>query len=65
MAVTAHGDNFKDSVLSCYKLNPAQIIAVGVNCIAPHAVETLLKEITDIPLIVYANSGEKYDPNLG
>ncbi|XP_044255749.1 homocysteine S-methyltransferase 1-like [Tribolium madens] len=62
---TAHGDNFKDAATSCYKLNPDQIIAVGVNCIAPHAVEPLLKEITGIPLIVYANSGEKYDPDLG
>ncbi|KAJ3646430.1 hypothetical protein Zmor_024018 [Zophobas morio] len=62
---TAHGDNFKDTVTSCYKLNPDQIIAVGVNCIAPHAVEPLIKEVTDIPLIVYANSGEKYDSALG
>ncbi|RZB38884.1 homocysteine S-methyltransferase 1 [Asbolus verrucosus] len=63
--LTAHGDNFKDAAVSCYKLNPNQIIAVGVNCIAPHAVEALLREITGMPLIVYANSGEKYDPDLG
>jgi homocysteine S-methyltransferase len=62
---TVYGDNFQESAIFCYKLNPNQIIAVGVNCIAPHAVESLLRGINDIPLIVYANSGEKYDPDLG
>jgi homocysteine S-methyltransferase len=43
----------------------AQVAAVGVNCTAPDFIESLLKigrKATDKPLIVYPNSGEKYDP---
>ncbi|KAJ8940415.1 hypothetical protein NQ318_009344 [Aromia moschata] len=67
---TAHGDNFQTAAIECYNSNPNQIVAVGVNCIAPHVVEDLIKDInknreTPIPLIVYANSGEHYNPETG
>ncbi|KAK1138098.1 hypothetical protein K0M31_002584 [Melipona bicolor] len=61
------GSNFQEVVLSCYrKALPGQIIAVGVNCIAPKDVTPLLKNINTgsanefIPLIAYPNSGEIY-----
>lgn len=63
----ADGSNFQETAMRCYKnALPGQIVAIGVNCIAPQRVTTLLKDInlnnTDdfIPLIVYPNSGEKY-----
>ena len=42
-----------------------QIVAVGVNCTAPQHIESLLTELraaTGKPLVVYPNSGERYDP---
>ncbi|XP_043472087.1 homocysteine S-methyltransferase YbgG-like [Leptopilina heterotoma] len=64
----ADGSNFKETAIRCYKKAlPGQILAIGVNCIAPKVVTPLLRGInsdTDsnsfIPLIVYPNSGEKY-----
>jgi homocysteine S-methyltransferase len=41
-----------------------QVIAVGVNCTAPHHVEELLSTaatVTAKPLVAYPNSGEVYD----
>lgn len=61
------GTDFQELAIQCFKESQlGQIIAVGVNCIAPQYVTPLLKGInkegsTDfIPLIVYPNSGEKY-----
>ncbi|XP_074037589.1 betaine-homocysteine S-methyltransferase [Leptinotarsa decemlineata] len=67
---TASGDNFETTAVEIYKSNPSQIIAVGVNCLAPHIVESLIRNINadrdePIPLIVYANSGENYNPTSG
>ncbi|XP_012229305.2 homocysteine S-methyltransferase-like [Linepithema humile] len=63
----ADGGNFQEIAVRCYKnALPGQIIAIGVNCIAPYLVTTLFKGInkgsTDdlIPLVVYPNSGERY-----
>lgn len=62
----ADGSDFQETAVRCYKnALPGQIIAIGVNCIAPHLITTLFKGInkgTDdfIPLVVYPNSGEKY-----
>ncbi|TWT06298.1 homocysteine S-methyltransferase [Planococcus sp. CPCC 101016] len=42
-----------------------QAAAIGVNCSAPHIIESLIKEVksrTAKPIIVYPNSGEEYDP---
>ena len=43
-----------------------QVVAVGINCTAPRFVEELIDEIsrhTDKPIIVYPNSGERFDPD--
>lgn len=42
----------------------SNILALGLNCTAPHYIEGLLKklaEVTDKPLLTYPNSGEIYD----
>ncbi|KAK5646297.1 hypothetical protein RI129_004761 [Pyrocoelia pectoralis] len=67
----ANGDNFQKVAQKCYDLNPRQIVAVGLNCLAPKLVESLLKDINvnrstnPVPLIVYPNSGETYTVDLG
>lgn len=41
-----------------------QVVALGINCIALDAVEAALKTLsalTNLPLVVYPNSGEQYD----
>nr|XP_022918716.1 uncharacterized protein LOC111427705 [Onthophagus taurus] len=66
----ASGENFKETVLYCYNLNPDQLVAIGTNCVSPVFVEELLSEVHSdksiaIPLIVYANSGEDYSKEKG
>jgi homocysteine S-methyltransferase len=42
----------------------SQVVAVGVNCVAPHLVEGLLARMrasTSLPLVVYPNAGETWD----
>ncbi|MHB8459124.1 MAG: homocysteine S-methyltransferase, partial [Candidatus Limnocylindrales bacterium] len=42
-----------------------RVIAIGVNCTAPEHVDELLaraRSVTDRPLVVYPNSGERWDP---
>ncbi|XP_051160633.1 uncharacterized protein LOC127281140 [Leptopilina boulardi] len=65
----ADGSNFQETAIQCYnRSQPNQILAIGVNCLLPKIVTSLFKGINSeardfIPLIVYANSGEKYFPN--
>jgi homocysteine S-methyltransferase len=40
--------------------NP-QVVAVGVNCTAPHFVPGLIGQIASLPAVVYPNSGEIWD----
>lgn len=43
-----------------------QVAAIGINCSAPHLIESLIKEVksrTAKPIIVYPNSGEEYNPS--
>ncbi|CAK9832854.1 Homocysteine S-methyltransferase 1 [Anthophora retusa] len=61
------GTNFQEIATRCYKMAlPGQIIAVGVNCLAPKDVTPLLRNINKdranefIPLIAYPNDGEMY-----
>lgn len=66
----AYGDDFKETARYCYDLNPNQLVAVGVNCLAPRLVESLITGINDdrkvaIPIIAYPNSGESYKVELG
>lgn len=70
----AEGDDFKTAALRCYRnALPGQLIAVGVNCIAPKYITPLIKGINNanataeefVPLVIYANSGENYIPEEG
>jgi homocysteine S-methyltransferase len=41
-----------------------QVVAVGINCVNPSYVEgllTRLRDVTELPLVVYPNSGETWD----
>ncbi|XP_043263199.1 homocysteine S-methyltransferase 2-like [Colletes gigas] len=66
------GSNFQEVATHCYKTAlSGQIIAIGVNCLAPKDVSSLLKNINKngenefIPLIAYPNSGEIYSTTKG
>nr|CAH7721645.1 unnamed protein product [Callosobruchus chinensis] len=75
----AVGESFKQVARRCFELNPEQLVAVGINCCAPRLVESLITGINEpesgstsgcedqprIPLIVYPNSGENYDVQVG
>lgn len=67
----AHGESFQKVATKCWESNPDQLVAIGVNCCAPSFITDLIKGINDdrpedpIPLIVYPNSGEKYNPQIG
>ena len=67
----AHGESFQKVATKCWDSNPEQLVAVGVNCLGPSMVTKLISGINKrrgdnkIPLIVYPNSGEKYNPKLG
>lgn len=42
-----------------------QLIAIGLNCTAPHLIPSLIQQLqpaTSKPIVVYPNSGERYDP---
>lgn len=60
------GSDFRSVALSCYNSAiPGQLIAVGINCIAPNAVRSFFQGFNCdnkpfVPLIVYPNSGETY-----
>ena len=57
------GGLLRDAVRAC-SLEP-RVAAVGVNCTAPEHIRSLIHEArmgTDKPILVYPNSGEKYDP---
>ncbi len=60
---TVHGE----SMLACVEEleDSLQIIAIGLNCLAPELVTPLLRHLrhaTTKKLIVYPNSGEQWDP---
>ncbi|MFN0099514.1 MAG: homocysteine S-methyltransferase [Gemmatimonadaceae bacterium] len=55
-----------DAIAECVRFLDAepQVVAIGVNCVAPALVAPLIREIaagTDKPIIVYPNSGEVWD----
>jgi homocysteine S-methyltransferase len=57
-----HGESFAECVALANRSE--QIMAVGLNCTAPRFVEALLKSasgVTQKPLLVYPNSGERWD----
>ncbi|XP_017764507.1 PREDICTED: homocysteine S-methyltransferase-like, partial [Eufriesea mexicana] len=66
------GSNWQEVATRCYKMAlPEQIVAIGVNCVAPKDVTPLLKNVNKgtgnefIPLIAYPNSGEIYSQSEG
>ncbi len=55
-----------DDIAECARVLDAepQVVAIGVNCVAPALVTSLVTEIrshTDKPIVVYPNSGEVWD----
>ncbi|GFT03450.1 homocysteine S-methyltransferase YbgG [Trichonephila clavipes] len=70
MHQTSHKEDIGISALTCMKMASSnQLVAVGVNCCPPEYAESLLRDINAVangyPLIVYPNSGEKWDSNIG
>lgn len=70
----ADGGIFQEAAVHCYRASPSQIVAVGVNCIDPRYVSSLLKGINVngsassrdfVPLIVYPNRGGSYSSTGG
>ncbi|KAI5705054.1 hypothetical protein M8J75_011454 [Diaphorina citri] len=59
----SNGESFTQVARTCYNMNPDQLIAVGVNCVRPLMVSPLIEQLKteNIPLVVYPNSGERYD----
>lgn len=56
------GTPIRDALAACADLD--RIAALGVNCTAPRFMRELISEIrahTDLPVVVYPNSGETYD----
>ena len=58
----SHGESFSDCVTLAQ--GSSQVVAVGLNCTAPEFATGLLESAgeTTIPLVVYPNSGEKWNP---
>ena len=58
----SQGERFSDCVKALEPFD--QVVALGVNCSAPHHISSLLRsasELTDKPMLTYPNSGETYD----
>ncbi|XP_075706396.1 betaine-homocysteine S-methyltransferase-like [Rhinoderma darwinii] len=68
MSATSFGETFDEAVNIAARSN--QLVAVGVNCCSPAFVGPLLtsankKQVRKIDWIVYPNSGEKWNHDLG
>lgn len=66
------GDHLADGTELEAALRPLaddpQIVALGVNCVAPHLVDSLIahvRAVTAKPVVVYPNSGEIYEAGSG
>lgn len=62
----ASGEPIRDAVLAIQ--HTPGLMALGVNCVPPENVESLLREISavsDLPLIAYPNRGGIWDPDSG
>ncbi|KAI5705189.1 hypothetical protein M8J75_012822 [Diaphorina citri] len=62
---TSHGELISSAVTSCLLANPDQIQAIGVNCVRPSHVSTLVRCIKQshptVQSIVYPNKGGVWD----
>ncbi len=57
-----HGETIEDCARAVVGI--PSLVAVGVNCTAPHHIEGLvvrLRRVTDLPIVVYPNAGERYE----
>ncbi|CAB3381337.1 Hypothetical predicted protein [Cloeon dipterum] len=65
----SEGTLIKDAAAECWQIACAQLEAIGVNCVHPAYVSSLLKSIKEanssIPLVAYPNSGEQYIAGKG
>ncbi|MFC1688508.1 homocysteine S-methyltransferase [Pseudomonadota bacterium] len=61
-ACLSHGELFSDAAKSAEQSD--QVVGVGMNCTAPEFISSLLDsaDTASIPLIVYPNSGEQWNP---
>lgn len=60
------GTPIEDAVAVCGAVR--SLVAMGVNCTAPKYIAGLIERIvtvTELPVVVYPNSGEGYDPATG
>jgi homocysteine S-methyltransferase len=60
------GQSVKEAALVA--LSSPQVCAVGINCVDPELVESALRqlrELTDLPLVVYANGGGTWNAESG
>uniref|UniRef100_A0A1B6EYQ3 Hcy-binding domain-containing protein n=1 Tax=Cuerna arida TaxID=1464854 RepID=A0A1B6EYQ3_9HEMI len=66
-ANTSHGEPFREAVMQCCQTNRSQLVAIGVNCLAPTQVSSLLASVQglQVPFVVYPNSGETWIPGVG
>ncbi|GMH25799.1 hypothetical protein Nepgr_027642 [Nepenthes gracilis] len=58
-----------NSFLECVSIAEAckKVVAVGINCTPPRFIQELIssaRKVTTKPIVVYPNSGERYDPDL-
>jgi homocysteine S-methyltransferase len=61
---TSAGEPFGEAIALASEAR--DVVAVGVNCTAPHHVRALLKiarASTDLPLVAYPNRGDTWDPD--
>ncbi|XP_014470951.1 PREDICTED: homocysteine S-methyltransferase YbgG-like [Dinoponera quadriceps] len=68
----ADGSDFQEVAVRCYRALPEQIVAVGVNCVPPGYVKSLLEGVNTggsrggfVPLVVYPNRGGSYSETDG
>ncbi|CAH1396938.1 unnamed protein product [Nezara viridula] len=66
-AEISSGENFVEAATECWNMASSQLVAIGVNCLAPELVlpplANLLRADPSIPLLVCPNSGETFDTN--
>ncbi len=63
----SEGELLRNCALEFTRERYPHIRMIGVNCTAPELMEPLIEELrgaADLPIAVYPNSGEKYDPRL-
>ncbi|XP_059489900.1 homocysteine S-methyltransferase YbgG-like [Neocloeon triangulifer] len=65
----SEGTLIKDAAAECWQIASSQLEAIGVNCVHPAYVSSLLKSIKEanssVPLVAYPNSGEQYIAGQG